>query len=141
MWFEEAMSQVNAILTKCLEEPMELLNSYKEFNWVIESDNDVIVEDLRNYKEKQKALSTKVQAADNEEEQFDEDGNLIRRESVASKAASNANMVRRDSKVSKASKEDREEEMKQSMAKMKATKRRKSHGDLQLEERKSNKKK
>jgi hypothetical protein len=143
VWFDEAYTQVNIILTKCLEEPMNLLNEYKEFNWVIESDIDQEIDKLRRYKEIQKEMNQKTKGKDNEEEEFDEDGNVIakRRDSIGSldSQGNPKKLERKMSIVSKQSAEEREEEMKESLAKAKATKRRKSQGDIALEQRKNKK--
>jgi hypothetical protein len=103
------------------------------------------IENLRKYKENQNALNKKVKGpGDEEEEEFDEDGNVIdkkldKRESIGSVNSAGEPKPRKMSIVSKQSAEDREAEMKESMAKAKATKRRKSQGDIAAEQRKTKK--
>lgn len=139
------------MLIKCLEEPMDLLNRYKEFNWVIESDIDHEKEQLRLYKELQKSLGKKVSQGDEQQEEFDEEGNPIvvgegdRRVSLGNVSLDSQGqpkrMERKMSVVSKQSKEERDLEHKKSMEQAKSQKKRKSQGDLATEQRKADKKK
>jgi len=125
---------------------MNLLNEYKEFNWIIESDIDQEIDNLRRYKEIQKEMSGKTKRKGDDEENDEEadeegdDAKVKKRESVGSVNSAGEPKPRKMSVISKQSVEEREAEMKESMAKAKATKRRKSQGDIAAELRKTKKK-